>query len=66
MRVYEPHQHTARIQGQPHTTCYANVELWLDDLPDAILIGGRVWARQDMEDSEGGDEPLASREGESL
>ena len=60
MRVYEPHQHTARIQGESHTTCYANVKLWLDELPDAMLIGGHLWVRPDKEEegSERGDGPL--------
>lgn len=50
MKVYTPPQHTAKPHGCSHLTTFASVELWVDDLPDAIEIGGELWARRGMID----------------
>jgi len=39
MRVYKPYCHRARPQGYDHDTIFASVEIWVDDLPDAIAFG---------------------------
>ena len=43
MKVYRPYQHVAQPQGCTHRTIYASIELWMDDMPDAIEIGGILW-----------------------
>lgn len=47
MSDYRPYQHVAKPQGESHKTVYANVELWVDKPPDALLIGGYRWVRED-------------------
>lgn len=39
MSEYRPYQHVAQPQGESHRTLYASVELWLDRVPDAIILG---------------------------
>ena len=55
MSEYVPYQHIARPQGCRHPTCFANVELWMDELPDAIVLGGIRWVPE--VDDEKPDEP---------
>ena len=43
MNVYRPYQHVAQPQGCTHRTIYASIELWTDDMPEAIEIGGILW-----------------------
>lgn len=47
MSDYRPYQHVVQAQGDEHRTVYANVELWVDKPPDALLIGGYRWVRED-------------------
>jgi hypothetical protein len=47
MSDYRPCQHVVQAQGDEHKTVYANVELWVDKPPDALLIGGYRWVRED-------------------
>ena len=47
MSDYRPPQHIAKPQGESHRTVYANVELWVDKPPDALLIGGYRWVREE-------------------
>lgn len=39
MSEYRPFQHRAQPYGCAHMTVFANVELWEDDPPDAIVLG---------------------------
>lgn len=42
-RIYRPFQHTVKPQGCEHLICFANMELWMDKLPDAMDVGGILW-----------------------
>lgn len=44
-RIYTPFQHTVKPQGCEHVICFANMELWMDKLPDAMDVGGILWWR---------------------
>lgn len=46
MKEYVPYQHIARPLGCEHTICFANVELWMDELPESLLIGNVRWVRE--------------------
>lgn len=45
-KIYKPYQHKARPQGYNHDTVFASIELWMDDLPDALDIGGFLWVKE--------------------
>lgn len=50
--VYIPHQHKARPQGSEHDTLFASIELWLDQLPDVIVLGGHRYRRDETMEHE--------------
>lgn len=39
MSEYRPYQHQSKPQGCEHESIFANVELWVDKLPDVIVLG---------------------------
>ena len=51
-REYKPYQHVGRPLGSSHDTLFASVELWLDELPDTIVLANHRYRLT----SDGGDD----------
>mgnify|MGYP007092206234 CR=1 FL=1 len=52
MSEYRPYQHIAKPYGCNHVTCFANVELWMDEPPETIAFGDYVYELKNKQETE--------------